>query len=62
MGILDVWNVDIGGHTGSTVGGLGVCVRNLESLDDDIEKVKYLKKIGQLERQKYFFMWWSSWL
>ena len=37
-----------------SLGGLGVCVRNLESLDDDIEKVKYLKKIGQLERQVEF--------
>lgn len=36
------------------LGGLGVCVRNLGSLEDDIEKVKYLNKIGQLERQIEF--------
>lgn len=37
-----------------SLGGLGVCVRNLGSLDDDIDKVKYLKKVGKLERQVEF--------
>lgn len=37
-----------------SLGGLGVCVRSLESLDDDLGKVKYLKKVGKLERQVEF--------
>lgn len=37
-----------------SLGGIGIGVRNLESLDDDINKVKYLKEIGQLNRQREF--------
>lgn len=36
------------------LGGLGSCIHNLKFIDDDIDKMKYLKEIGQIDRQVEF--------